>query len=496
MQAKSDHMVQLRESCGLIGIHSFGKNDVSFGLFSGLVALQHRGQDSAGICTYDTKSAEGNNLRLKKGMGLVSEVFPGDEYLKLNGFAGIGHVRYPTIGVLLANEAHPILWSQGGITVAAAQNGNVANYGALRKKLEKSEGFNFQTKSDTELLAALFCSELAKTGSCFAAAEKCMKTLDGSYATVIMTSAGDLVAFRDVHAIKPLLYGQDNDKIIFASESVALDINSIPIKEDLKPGEIMVVDAKGRITRQVFKSGARRASCMFEYVYFSRPDSTMDGRLVYSVRQQLGRLLARQRPTEADLIVAVPDTARAAAEGYSEQTKLPVVEGLIKNRYVGRTFIMPSQAKRLASVRLKLNAVSGLVKGKRIILLDDSIVRGTTMGPIVRLLKDAGATEVHVRITCPPIISPCFYGIDIPTYRELIATRMSVEQIAKHIGADSLEYISIDNLVAAIGMKKNELCLGCVTGDYVTEYGKKLAIKLKKEENVDVATRIWEQDIK
>jgi len=484
-------MEKISESCGLFAIRSLDGKDVSFSIFSGLMALQHRGQDAAGICTFD-----GKRFCLKKELGLVSEVFPGDECLKLKGAAGIGHVRYPTIGVkVVKEEAHPIIWREKGISVALAQNGNIANYGALRKKAEKEENIRLKTNSDTELMAAIFCRRLAQTGDLFEAAEKCMEVLDGSYATVVLTSFGDLVVFRDRHAIKPLVFGQDGKSIAFASESVALDINSIKTNGDLKPGEIFVSRHNGSTERRISRfAAAQSAHCMFEYVYFARPDSTIDGRLVYDVRMQLGKNLALQKQTKADIIVPVPDTARAAAEGYSAQSGIPVVEGLIKNRYIGRTFIMPSQAKRQASVRLKLNAVSGLVKGKSVILIDDSIVRGTTMGPIVRLLREAGASQVHVRITCPPIISPCFYGIDIPTYKELAAHRLPVEEICKQMGADTLEYLSIENLVKSIGLGNNALCLGCITNNYITEAGKRLSIKLQSDESSDVASRIWEQE--
>ncbi|HQT44352.1 MAG TPA: amidophosphoribosyltransferase [Candidatus Micrarchaeota archaeon] len=482
-------LTQLRESCGIVGMYSYGKSDVSFELFSGLIAVQHRGQDSAGIASYD-----GAKINMIKNVGLVADAMPGESYRQAAGFAGIGHVRYPTIGVSFAQDAQPMVKKFGKLTVALAHNGNIANYGTLRAKLEKENGLLLETTCDTELVLWVFGTELEKSGDVFAAVKKCMEILDGSYSMVAVTSRGEVVAFRDPLAIKPLVYGKTDKGIFFASESVALDMNGFKLTGDLKPGEVMVVSAKGTESKVVMPS-KRAAHCMFEYVYFARPDSVMDGKLVYDVRMELGKRLAMQKPVKADMVVPVPDTARAAAEGYSQESKIPVVEGLIKNRYVGRTFIMPSQAKREAAVRLKLNAIAGKLAGKKVVLIDDSIVRGTTMGPIVRLVRAAGAKQVHVRITCPPIISPCFYGIDIPTYRELIATRMSVEEIGKSIGADSLDYLTVDNLVESIGMQKGELCLGCITDDYVTEFGRKIAGKLKLEKASDVASRMWEQDV-
>ncbi len=482
-------LTQLRESCGIVGMYSYGKSDVSFELFSGLIAVQHRGQDSAGIASYD-----GARINMIKNVGLVADAMPGESYRQAAGFAGIGHVRYPTIGVSFAQDAQPMVKKFGKLEVALAHNGNIANYGTLRARLEKENDLLLETTCDTELVLWVFGTELEKTGDVFAAVKKCMDILDGSYSMVAVTSRGEVVAFRDPLAIKPLVYGKTDKGIFFASESVALDINGFKLARDLKPGEVMVVSAKGTESKVVMPP-KRTAHCMFEYVYFARPDSVMDGRLVYDVRIELGKRLARQKPIRADMVVPVPDTARAAAEGYSQESKIPVVEGLIKNRYVGRTFIMPSQAKREAAVRLKLNAIAGKLAGKKVVLIDDSIVRGTTMGPIVRLVRAAGAKQVHVRITCPPIISPCFYGIDIPTYRELIATRMSVAEIGKSIGADSLDYLTVDNLVESIGMQKGELCLGCITDDYVTEFGRKIAGKLKLEKESDVASRMWEQDV-
>jgi len=300
---------------------------------------------------------------------------------------------------------------------------------------------------------------------------------------------GKLVAMRDPYSIKPICYSQTSGFFAIASESVAFDIDRLPLSGFLEPGEVMVISEAGRVERRVLKR-ARQAHCMFEYVYFARPDSNLDGKLVYDARVELGRRLAKSAPANADIVIPVPDTARPAALGYSQESGIELVEGLIKNRYVGRTFIMGSQSKREDAVRLKLNPVVPLVEGKRVVLVDDSIVRGTTSGPIVKLLRDAGAKEIHVRITCPPIIGPCFYGIDLPTFKELAAVQHSVEEIRGMIGADSLVYQKLGDLVAAIGMPREELCLGCLTESYPTPLGKKLRLQLKKDDGGK--GRVWE----
>ena len=320
-----------------------------------------------------------------------------------------------------------------------------------------------------------------------------MQKVDGGYSVVMVSSDGDLIAFRDPQAIRPLCWGRNEDLIVFASESVALDIIGCKLSGDLAPGGVVVV-SKGEIKRKIVAPSNSPRHCMFEYVYFARPDSKMDGKWIYEVRHKLGAMLAKSSPVKADIIVPVPDTARSAASGYSDASGIPVAEGLIKNRYIPRTFIMPNQKKRQEAVRLKLNPVRNVLEGKRVILMDDSIVRGTTMGPIVKLIRDAGAKEIHLRITCPPIIGPCFYGIDIPTYKELIATKKSVEEIRKAIGADSLAYQSVDDLVSALGRKKNELCLGCITEDYPTPFGQEIGRKMKQAGSRD-GVRVWEEEV-
>lgn len=475
----------MKEECGIIGIYSFEKKDVRFRVYNGLVVIQHRGQDSAGIAAYN-----GERVRLKRGAGLVSDVFTQEAMEKLEGYVGIGHVRYPTIGADVQVDAQPVMLNYPKKGIVFAHNGNITNYSALKKEME-GRGRRFSGRCDAEIIMHVFAEEYAKKKDIFDAVKGSMERLDGSYSVVMMTGEGELVAFRDPHGIKPLCFGQTKDMVIFSSESVALDINKIELSGDVLPGEVWVVSDKG-VEKKVVIKGKRKAHCMFEYVYFSRPDSVMDGKLVYDVRVELGKRLAKAAPVKADIVVPVPDTSRPAAKGYSMESGIPVMEGLIKNRYVARTFIMPTKEGRLNSVRLKLNAVRSVIKGKKIVLIDDSIVRGTTIGPIVKLLRDAGAKEIHLRITCPPLKAPCFYGIDMPTYDELIASKHPVDEIMKITGADSLVYQKIEDLVGAIGLREDELCLGCLNENYPTELAKKMAGKIKKEKTKE-GTRLWEE---
>jgi len=476
-----------REYCGAFGVYSFSGKDVSYDAYRGIVALQHRGQDSAGIASFN-----GKKIEITRELGLVSDIFT-NERMKVHegAAAAIGHTRYPTIGAGGKEDAQPFFLEgiKGGI--ALAHNGNIANYGRIRAELEK-EGVKLCSTCDADLILSVFVREYKQCKDYFEAAKRTMQVLDGSYSVVLISGEGELVVFRDPHAIRPLCFGKDAEKIIFASESVALDINNVPLLGDVKPGEVYVVGKAGVENRVVL--GKEKKHCMFEYVYFSRPDSVIEGKLVHYARVEMGKRLARSAPVKADIVVAVPDTARSAAMGYSKESKIPIEEGLIKNRYVGRTFIMPSQQKRENAVRLKLNAVRMELAGKRVVLIDDSIVRGTTSGPIVKLVRSAGAKEVHVRITCPPVIAPCFYGVDLPTYGELIAANRSVEEICKYIGADSLAYLSVEDLVASIGLGKENMCLGCITDTYPTAFGNEIAQKMKKEGRKD-GVRIWEEKV-
>lgn len=476
----------LREYCGAFAIYSLSGKSVAHDIYLGLMNLQHRGQDSAGAAVCD-----GKRISLVRELGFVADVLDEKALSTLPGFAGIGHVRYPTIGAGGVEDAQPFVKEAGGKTFALAHNGNIANYGRVRKMME-GEGVKFSSFCDAELILAAFAGAYGKRRDYFYAAEEVMKKVDGAYSVLIVTSDAELIAFRDPQAIRPLCWGRDGDRIVFASESVALDIIKCKLQGDLKPGEMAVVGKSG-IRREIASIAQKPRHCMFEYVYFSRPDSKMEDRWVYEARYNLGRALAKAAPVAADIVVAVPDTARSAAAGYSRESGIPVEEGLIKNRYIGRTFIMPSQKKREDAVQLKLNAVRHVLAGKRVVLIDDSIVRGTTVAPIVKLVREAGAKEIHLRITSPPILGPCFYGVDIPTYKELVATSKSIDEIRKMSGADSLVYQTVDDLVSAIGIKKEELCLACLDGRYPTPFGTEISRKIK-DAKTEGGIRLWEEN--
>lgn len=452
-----------QEECGIFAVISKDGSDVAPIVYRGLIALQHRGQDAAGMVVYDPKKG----LQPQKGLGLVSDIYA--EGLKVNGHIGIGHTRYPTTGRCQIEDVQPSIFGK----IAVTHNGHLANYDEVRTGLKK-RGYEFASTVDSEVFAYLL-DEKIKEGV-EVAVKHVMDTLDGAYSDGAIID-GKLHMFRDPYAIRPMVWGENEQYIAFASESTALDINNIPYKGEVLPGELVFVEPNGLVRKDIKKRGFRH--CMFEYVYFSRPDSIVNAKWVYEVRKNLGRELAAEHPAKADLIVPVPDTSRTAAEEYAKATGIPFEEALIKNRYVGRTFIMPTQEKRTLAVRMKLNAVRGLLEGKDVVLIDDSIVRGTTLREIVALVRNAGAKKVHVRITSPPIKAPCFYGVDMPTYNELVATNKDVDGTRIHIGADSLGYLSIDSLKKAIGLP---VCTGCLNEDYPTEYAKKMA----KEKKGDV----------
>jgi amidophosphoribosyltransferase len=449
------------EECGIIAIVSKKGEDVAPYLFRALVALQHRGQDAAGFVVLGK-----DGLVARRGLGLVTDIFT-EADLALDGQMGIGHTRYPTTGRCLIQDVQPSVIGNVSVT----HNGHLANYDAVRAALEKS-GYEFTGTVDSEPIAFLLDSRL-KTGSTIEdAVRHVISTLDGAYSDAAIIGKS-LAVFRDPHAIRPLVWGENERFISFASESCALDVNGIPYKGVVEGGELVVL---GSGMERISLEKKETRHCMFEYVYFSRPDSIINGKAVYEVRKRLGEELAREHPAKADIVVPVPDTSRTAAEAYAAASGLPVEEGLIKNRYIGRTFIMPSQSKRSGSVRLKLNPVHGLIAGKRVVLIDDSIVRGTTLKEIVALVRDAGAKEVHVRITCPPLKAPCFYGVDMKSYEELIANRKTVSEVGKFLGADSLGYLSLEGLKKAIGLP---ICTGCLNEDYITPVARKLAKERK-----------------
>lgn len=456
--------------CGVVGVYNREEN-VAEHIFYGLMALQHRGQESAGIAL--TKGD--GNVYLRKAMGLVSEALPLTELSMLTGRCGIGHVRYSTVGKSSLTNAQPFNLD----SLALAYNGNLVNFLELREKLRKN-GAYFTSTCDAEILLNILMRELRETEDFFDALTELSKVVEGAYSAVCLSGKGEILVFRDPLGFKPLCYGEIDGSFISASESVAVDMCGGKLISDVKPGEAILVSDSG-VERKCFAKSSRKAHCMFEYVYFSRPDSVIEGKSVYDIRLKLGVNLAKTYENDADVIVPVPDTSRPAAEGIARQTGLPVAEGLIKNRYIHRTFIMPSQNLRENAVKIKLNPLKSVLQDQRVILVDDSIVRGTTIKKIVHMIRKAGAKEVHVRITCPPIISPCFYGIDIATHRELIASKKTVEEIRKIIGADSLGYQTIDKLVEAIGLRKEDLCLACLTGEYPTPKAQKLADEMKKK---------------
>lgn len=484
-------MAEVKESCGVIGAISRG--DVTHNIWLGLLALQHRGQEASGIYTFDK-----NRFYHRKRLGLIGEV---EAFSGLNGNLGIGHVRYSTAGQPANKEtsadpqkieefAQPYFCDRPKGGIALCHNGNLVNFPQLTKDL-RSKGTFVSTDSDTEVILKTLANELSGGYDLEKAVKNCISKFEGAYSVVALTGDGELIAFRDPEGFRPLCFGEEDGLFMFASESVALDINGIHDHSDVKPGELVVARENKRPVRTQLSLQNNHARCMFEYVYFSRPDSTIDEKDVYPVRVKLGRNLALTYKTHADVIVPVPDTARPAAEGISRETGIPVFEGLIKNRYVGRTFIMPRQEGRDSAVRLKLNAVRTVVQGKNVLLVDDSIVRGTTMKKIVNLLKEAGASRVEVWITCPPIKSPCFYGIDMPTHMELIASAKSTEEIRQTITADDLCYQTIDGLVEAIGLPKREICLACLTGVYPTPLAQKIADEMRSKPQ-DQNIRYWE----
>ncbi|MCG1012816.1 amidophosphoribosyltransferase [Tepidanaerobacter sp. GT38] len=449
---------KFKEACGVIGIYG-NKEDEALGrsIYYGLYALQHRGQESAGIAV-----TSGSGIKYHKAMGLVSEAFNDEILDNLSGYIGVGHVRYCTNEANTLINAQPLVVRYKNGYLAVAHNGNLINAPELRKELEE-QGVAFQTEIDSEVIAFLIARQHSEDIS--KAVEKCMDKLKGSYALVIMTE-DTLIGMRDPYGIRPLCLGKQKDSYVLASESCALDTIDAQFIRDIEPGEIVVINKDGIRSIKKSQAGLSYASCIFEFVYFARPDSTIDGRSVYMARLQAGRLLAEEQPVDADLVIGVPDSGTVSALGYAAAAGIPFDIGLIKNRYVGRTFIKPTRSSRAIGVKLKLNAVREVVKGKRLVMVDDSIVRGTTSGLIVNLLREAGAKEVHVRVSSPPVVHSCYFGIDTSTRKELIGAQRNIEEIREHIGADSLGYLSLHGLIKATGLPAEKFCSGCFTGKY------------------------------
>jgi amidophosphoribosyltransferase len=448
----------LREECGVFGV--YGHREAAKLAYLGLYSLQHRGQESAGIV-----SSDGEHLRVERGMGLVAEVFPLEVMKRLPGRAAIAHTRYSTAGSTVLANAQPILIDCNKGLLALAHNGNLVNAHILRAELEAS-GSIFQTTSDTEVIVHLVAHSRATPLP--EALSDALNQVVGAYSLVVLT-ASELYAIRDPRGFRPLCLGKLGSAYVVSSESCALDLISARYIREIEPGEMLRLHPGGAESIQ-FAPHTPHQYCIFEHVYFSRPDSVVFGRSVQQSRVMLGRLLAREHPAVADLVVPVPDSGMPAAIGYSHESGIPFDIGLIRNHYIGRTFIEPEQAIRDFGVKLKLNPVRDLLMGKRIVLVDDSIVRGTTSRKIVRMVREAGASEVHMRISCPPTISPCYYGVDTPTKRELIAANYSVEGIRDFLGADSLGYLSLESLRRAVQDSDGRFCTSCYTGHYPTEW--------------------------
>jgi len=396
---------------------------------------------------------------------MVSQVFDSQSLAEIKGRVAIGHVMYPTTSMDVVENAQPSLFESKECGFVLAFNGTITNFLEAKRRLEE-EGERFIEGTDTEILGRLISRRLRERRDYFEAFEACFDELDGAYSLVLLSDQGDLYGVRDPRGFRPLCFGRlPEDTYAIASESVAIETLGGELERDVYPGEVIKISEDGLESRHMV-SLKRHALCMFEYVYFARPDSIIQGRNVYETRVELGRSLAETCPADVDLVIPVPDSGRSAAFGYAEELGCPTGEGLIKNRYVGRTFIQPGQKAREYSVKLKLNPVKQVVKGKKIAVIDDSIVRGTTMRRTVRLLKSAGTKEVHVRISCPPLVSPCYMGIDFPTREELIASNRTVEEISSFIEADSLGYQTIDGLISSIGLPRCKLCLACLTGEY------------------------------
>ncbi len=445
-----------REACGVFGAYHRGE-DVSRIAFFGIYALQHRGQESAGIA-----SADGTTMRWRTGMGLINQAFSEDDLIDLPGHIAIAHTRYSTTGSNRIVNAQPIVARGPDLELALAHNGNVINALELRVEMEE-QGFRFDGTSDTEIIANLLANAPAQDWE--GRVSYLMRRLRGAYSLAVLTR-DQLLGIRDPLGVRPLCLGRLNDGWVLASESCALDHVGAEYVRDVEPGEAVLIDDDGLRTIKAPSDTGRRASCVFENIYFSRPDSISDGRLIYSDRMRMGAELAREYPVEADMVVGVPDSAIAAAVGYAQESRIPFGEGLVKNRYVGRTFIEPDQRFRDLGVRRKLNPLSSIIRGKRLVVVDDSIVRGTTTPHVVKLLQRGGASEVHLRITAPPIVSTCHFGVDMATKGELIAANMSVEEIREMVGADSLGYLSVEGLARAVDGDQQSFCMGCFTGQY------------------------------
>jgi len=445
----------LRESCGVFGVYA-PNEDVARLTFFGLFALQHRGQESAGIAT-----ADGNKISVFTKMGLVSQVFS-EESLRLvsGGHIAIGHNRYSTAGSSQSNNAQPIVVGKGSNSIAIAHNGNIINAKYLYEELAE-QGYTFRSSTDSEVIANLIIS--SPESGWVNRIKYAMRRLQGAYSLTLMTDRA-LFAMRDPFGVRPLCLGKIDGGWVIASETCALGHIGADLVREIEPGEIIAIDENG--IESYSGEVKRKGTCIFEYIYFARPDSVINGRLVHSARQAMGARLSQEHPIDADLVMGVPDSATAAGIGYARQSGIPLAEGLIKNRYVGRTFIEPDQRIRDLGVKLKFNPLPQMLADKRLVVVDDSIVRGTTTPNVMRILRKAGAKEIHVRICAPPICYPCFLGVDMATRHELIAAQKSIPEIRDFIGADTLGYMSVEGLLDSVALPRETFCMACFTGDY------------------------------
>ena len=448
----------IHEECGVFGIH--GRENCAGEVYYGLFSLQHRGQESCGIVSADTDDF---TLKCVKGMGLVSEILTADKLEGLTGDMAIGHVRYSTSGASVPENAQPIVSHYSKGTISIAHNGNLTNADELRDELTYN-GAIFHTTTDSEVIAYLIALKRASTPSVEEAVREVMGMIKGGYALLVM-SPRKLIAARDPWGLKPLVMGSLDGATVFCSETCALEAVGAEFVRDINPGEMVVVeDGEVRSLDSGLKSEMRK--CVFEYIYFARPDSVMDGISVASARREAGRILARRHPCDCDIVIGVPESGIDAALGFAAESGIPYEKGFVKNSYVGRTFIKPSQAQRKQAVKIKLNPIASVVSGKRVVIIDDSIVRGNTIADQIRLLRNAGATEVHVRISSPPFMHPCYYGTDVPDEDNLIACKHTIPEICELIGADSLGYLGTEDLESMLGGGGRRYCDACFTGDY------------------------------
>ncbi|MBR4671443.1 MAG: amidophosphoribosyltransferase [Butyrivibrio sp.] len=466
-EGRTENYKRLGEECGVFGMYDFDGGDVAESIYYGLVSLQHRGQESCGIAVSDTNGPKGK-VSSYKDMGLVNEAFTPDILDTLKGDIGVGHVRYSTAGSSTRENAQPLVLNYVKGTLALAHNGNLINAPELRHELSYT-GAIFQTTIDSEVIAYHIARERLATKSVEEAVAKAMLKIKGAYSLVVM-SPRKLIGARDPYGFKPLVIGRRENCYVLASETCALDTVGATFIRDVEPGEIVTISPEFgiRSDKSMCITPDKHARCIFEYIYFARPDSTIDGISVYDARIAAGRYLAMDSPVDADMVVGVPESGNVAALGYALQSGIPYGQAFVKNSYIGRTFIKPKQKNRESSVQVKLNALESAVAGKKIIMIDDSIVRGTTSDRIVRMLRDAGAKEVHMRVSSPPFLWPCYFGTDVPAREQLIAYNRNVDDICKIIGADSLAYLGIDRLEEMVGGNLG-ICKGCFTGSYPME---------------------------